>query len=72
MDSILVSFHAQRTKALLLMPSRRDIETCWRQKEVTMTMLNILAIYESKHLIIKALVSICVKNVSYFFSLDDA
>jgi hypothetical protein len=45
MDSILVSFHAQRARALLLMPSRRDIETCWRQKEATVTMLSILAIY---------------------------
>jgi hypothetical protein len=45
MDSILVSFHAQRTRAFLLMPSRRDIETCWRQKEVMVTMLNILATY---------------------------
>jgi hypothetical protein len=27
------------------MPSRRDIETSWRQKEATMTMLSILAIY---------------------------
>jgi hypothetical protein len=45
MDSILVSFYVQRTRALLPTPSRRDIETCWRQKEATMTMLNILAIY---------------------------